>query len=136
MNNVYRGICAQRLSDRVAADDAFGLAATLARQCGAIPVEAEARIRKALIDSNANPICIDEIRSAFDLYFSVADPNDRALEGLRAMAGALTSANREAVDRLVASARSHWTAVGRHDLVWLWIDFLEPADSQGTAAGR
>jgi len=62
-----------------------------------------------------------DIEGGFGLYFGVSDTKDRARTGWQAMHRSMTSEGAEA-ERQLEIAKSEWTAIGRIDLVFDWID--------------
>jgi tetratricopeptide (TPR) repeat protein len=101
----------------------FEEALALYRRIGNVVGEAETTIRRGQARRSAGDPArgIADIEAGFELYFSVADPEDRALAGWRAMHRSLVCEGEEA-EKQLDIAKSEWIAIGRFDLVANWVE--------------
>jgi tetratricopeptide (TPR) repeat protein len=123
--------CIQRLGDIAAArsdhETARGRyeeALALHRRAGVVAREAETLVKRGRARQQAQDHAgaRADIEAGFALYFGLADSNDRAVPGWRALQQALTCQNEAEIDKYRELARSAWLAIGRLDLIREWID--------------
>ncbi len=117
------GDIARARSDHETAVKRFEEALALYRRIGDVSGEAEATIKRGQARRGAGDLAdgVADIEAGFALYFSVSDFRDRALAGWQAMHRSLTGEGAEAETQL-EMAKSEWTAIGRLDLVFNWVN--------------
>ena len=110
--------------DHDAASAQFEQALGLYRQSGYQQAEAGAMVRRgqARCAAGERQLGVTDIEAGFALFFRVADDQDRALPGWRALHRALVCDDPAETARHREEARGCWTAIGRLDLVQDWLD--------------
>jgi tetratricopeptide (TPR) repeat protein len=117
------GDIAYARSDHQTACALYEEAQALSRRIGNVGGQAEATVRLGQVRSrNDAAQGLADIEAGFALYFTNADPEDRALPGWHAMHRALTCQDTIEAERHRDAARSAWTVIGRLDLVRDWVD--------------
>lgn len=124
-NCIYRlGEIALSNLDHDAPACQFEQALGLYRRSGNQQSEAWAMVRRgqARCAAGERQPGMADIEVGFALYFRVAEDQDRALPGWRALHRALVCDDPAEAARHREEARACWTALGRLDLVQDWLD--------------